>query len=249
MRVRFSALLCVAYLNPVNPGSHCPARGRAPLFRECKTRPHATHKNARVCFAHGTVRSGLAGRRFLFLDVSVAQLKTTHPTAPGLKFGPSRKTCRDTRAYLLHVSKGRRAKPQGRKQRQLSEERGYIRSVLFLSWSDLTLSDSPLPDGRVNGVASVGPSGRPNSWGGSNWPNGPSTAAAAGLGKPPPGRDPKSRARSRDYLKQYAFVPVYTCRRQQTHHPTFFSLVKMPTGNILSHITAGNEPIAQSTLT
>ncbi|KAJ7236722.1 WD40-repeat-containing domain protein [Mycena haematopus] len=62
--------------------------------------------------------------------------------------------------------------------------------------------DSPLPDGRVNGVASVGPSGRPNSWAGANWPNGPSAAAAAGLGKPPPGRDPKSRARSRDYLKQ-----------------------------------------------
>ncbi|KAJ7090211.1 WD40-repeat-containing domain protein [Mycena belliarum] len=62
--------------------------------------------------------------------------------------------------------------------------------------------DSPLPDGRVNGVASIGPSGRPNSWGGSNWTNGPSTGTVAGLGKPPPGRDPKSRARSRDYLKQ-----------------------------------------------
>ncbi|KAJ7043276.1 WD40-repeat-containing domain protein [Mycena alexandri] len=62
--------------------------------------------------------------------------------------------------------------------------------------------DSPLPDGRVNGVASVGPSGRPNSWGGSNWTNGPATGTVAGLGKPPPGRDPKSRARSRDYLKQ-----------------------------------------------
>ncbi|KAK7023877.1 Striatin-related protein [Favolaschia claudopus] len=62
--------------------------------------------------------------------------------------------------------------------------------------------DSPLPDGRVNGVASVGPSGRPNSWAGTTWLNGPASAAAAALGKPPPGRDPKSRARSRDYLKQ-----------------------------------------------
>ncbi|KAJ7871503.1 WD40-repeat-containing domain protein [Mycena olivaceomarginata] len=60
----------------------------------------------------------------------------------------------------------------------------------------------PLPDARVNGVASIGPSGRPNSWAGTNWHNGPAAAAAAGLGKPPPGRDPKSRARSRDYLKQ-----------------------------------------------
>ncbi|KAJ7632250.1 WD40-repeat-containing domain protein [Roridomyces roridus] len=59
--------------------------------------------------------------------------------------------------------------------------------------------DSPLPDARVNGAASIGPTGRPNSWG---WTNGPSTGTVAGLGKPPPGRDPKSRARSRDYLKQ-----------------------------------------------
>ncbi|KAF8919545.1 WD40-repeat-containing domain protein [Mucidula mucida] len=62
--------------------------------------------------------------------------------------------------------------------------------------------DSPLPDTRLpNGVPpSIGPSGRPMSWAGSVWPATGSTVA--GLGKPPPGRDPKSRARSRDYLKQ-----------------------------------------------
>ncbi|KAF7311631.1 Striatin-related protein [Mycena kentingensis (nom. inval.)] len=62
------------------------------------------------------------------------------------------------------------------------------------------LVDSPLPDARVNGVASI--AGRPMSWAGPNWANGPSSGTVAGLGKPPPGRDPKSRARSRDYLKQ-----------------------------------------------
>ncbi|KAK0240494.1 WD40-repeat-containing domain protein [Armillaria nabsnona] len=64
--------------------------------------------------------------------------------------------------------------------------------------------DSPLPDTRLpNGAPSVGTSGRPTSWGGSNWANGPSAGtSAAALGKPPPGRDPKSRARSREYLKQ-----------------------------------------------
>ncbi|THV08036.1 WD40 repeat-like protein [Dendrothele bispora CBS 962.96] len=60
--------------------------------------------------------------------------------------------------------------------------------------------DSPLPDSRLpNGAPSIGPSGRPMSWTGPNWASG---GAMAGLGKPPPGRDPKSRARSRDYLKQ-----------------------------------------------
>ncbi|KAG6897844.1 hypothetical protein C0992_010332 [Termitomyces sp. T32_za158] len=59
--------------------------------------------------------------------------------------------------------------------------------------------DSPLPDSRLtNGAPAVSSLGRPSSWGGTNWQNGP----PVGLGKPPPGRDPKSRARSRDYLKQ-----------------------------------------------
>ncbi|RDB21478.1 Striatin-3 [Hypsizygus marmoreus] len=63
--------------------------------------------------------------------------------------------------------------------------------------------DSPLPDSRLpNGAPAVGSMGRPASWGGANWSNGPTGGTLAGLGKPPPGRDPKSRARSRDYLKQ-----------------------------------------------
>ncbi|KAI3610628.1 striatin-related protein [Moniliophthora roreri] len=61
--------------------------------------------------------------------------------------------------------------------------------------------NSPLPDRMPNGAPSVGP-GQRGSWaGGLTWANGPGTSTA-GLGKPPPGRDPKSRARSREYLKQ-----------------------------------------------
>ncbi|KAJ3508200.1 hypothetical protein NLJ89_g5883 [Agrocybe chaxingu] len=63
--------------------------------------------------------------------------------------------------------------------------------------------DSPLPDARLpNGNSSNGPNTRPHSWGASNWANLPAGGTIAGLGKPPLGRDPKSRARSRDYLKQ-----------------------------------------------
>ncbi|TFK54848.1 WD40 repeat-like protein [Heliocybe sulcata] len=53
-----------------------------------------------------------------------------------------------------------------------------------------------------NGAPGAGPSGRPLTWAG-NFPltNGPATGTVA-LGKPAPGRDPKSRARSRDFLKQ-----------------------------------------------
>ncbi|EPT05407.1 hypothetical protein FOMPIDRAFT_61493 [Fomitopsis schrenkii] len=63
--------------------------------------------------------------------------------------------------------------------------------------------NSPLPPdrmstGSVNG-ALTNPSSRGQTWMG--LPNG--TAGTVGnMGKPPPGRDPKSRARSRDYLKQ-----------------------------------------------
>ncbi|KAF8894433.1 WD40-repeat-containing domain protein [Infundibulicybe gibba] len=63
--------------------------------------------------------------------------------------------------------------------------------------------DSPLPDSRLpNGAPVVGSTGRPHSWAGANWSNGPPPGTVAGLGKPALGRDPKSRARSRDYLKQ-----------------------------------------------
>ncbi|KAF9557683.1 striatin-3 [Agrocybe pediades] len=63
--------------------------------------------------------------------------------------------------------------------------------------------DSPLPDGRLpNGMSSNGPSGRPTSWGIGNWSTLAGSGTIAGIGKPPLGRDPKSRARSRDYLKQ-----------------------------------------------
>ncbi|OAX43820.1 WD40 repeat-like protein [Rhizopogon vinicolor AM-OR11-026] len=59
--------------------------------------------------------------------------------------------------------------------------------------------DSPLPSERApNGTSGT----RPPSWTGTNtnWSAGPTSAGS--VGKPPPGRDPKSRARSRDYLKQ-----------------------------------------------
>ncbi|TDL27222.1 WD40 repeat-like protein [Rickenella mellea] len=73
--------------------------------------------------------------------------------------------------------------------------------------------DVPLPpENRIsitslsalpNGTSVGGQSSRPHTWAGSNWQGAPNGVAPMGaLGKPPPGRDPKSRARSRDYLKQ-----------------------------------------------
>ncbi|KAG2020558.1 peptidase C14 [Coprinopsis cinerea AmutBmut pab1-1] len=65
--------------------------------------------------------------------------------------------------------------------------------------------DSPLPESRLpNGTHANGPATRPNSWGPANWASVTSggAPAPATYGKPPAGRDPKSRARSRDYLKQ-----------------------------------------------
>ncbi|KAI0085434.1 WD40-repeat-containing domain protein [Irpex rosettiformis] len=65
--------------------------------------------------------------------------------------------------------------------------------------------DSPLPP-EGPGAAINGPTRKTQTWStGTGWhqTNGPSAGGPLGtLGKPPPGRDPKSRARSRDYLKQ-----------------------------------------------
>ncbi|KAI0818800.1 WD40-repeat-containing domain protein [Irpex lacteus] len=64
--------------------------------------------------------------------------------------------------------------------------------------------DSPLPPEGPNAVPN-GPARKTQTWStGTGWHqlNGPSAGQLGTMGKPPPGRDPKSRARSRDYLKQ-----------------------------------------------
>ncbi|TBU50127.1 WD40 repeat-like protein [Dichomitus squalens] len=70
--------------------------------------------------------------------------------------------------------------------------------------------DSPLPPDRMstgsvpNGAASGGPPSRTQTWiSGTAWTGvNPNAGTVGTMGKPPPGRDPKSRARSRDFLKQ-----------------------------------------------
>lgn len=71
-----------------------------------------------------------------------------------------------------------------------------------------TSTDSPLPPEGPNAVPN-GPARKTQTWStGTGWHqlNGPSAGQLGTMGKPPPGRDPKSRARSRDYLKQYVYT-------------------------------------------
>jgi striatin 1/3/4 len=64
---------------------------------------------------------------------------------------------------------------------------------------DTPATDSPLPSERApNGTSTT----RPPSWTGTNANWGAGSQSAGSVGKPPPGRDPKSRARSKEYLKQ-----------------------------------------------
>ncbi|KAI0327158.1 WD40 repeat-like protein [Cubamyces sp. BRFM 1775] len=70
--------------------------------------------------------------------------------------------------------------------------------------------DSPLPPDRMsvgsvpNGAASGGPPSRTQTWVGQTAWSGvnPNAATVGTMGRPAVGRDPKSRARSRDFLKQ-----------------------------------------------
>ena len=77
------------------------------------------------------------------------------------------------------------------------------------------ISDVPLPSENRMSIGSLGalvngaPGGagnKSNTWGGSQWSGLPNSNASAALGKPAPGRDPKSRAKSREYLKQYVLI-------------------------------------------
>lgn len=65
---------------------------------------------------------------------------------------------------------------------------------------DSALPQERIPGGQPNGNPSSNPSSRPNTWAGVQLTNGPQGTNL--ITKPPPGRDPKSRARSREYLKQ-----------------------------------------------
>lgn len=66
--------------------------------------------------------------------------------------------------------------------------------------------DSPLPPERGQNGTSAPGSAKAGAWAGpsssSGWTNTNGPASTTGIGKPSLGRDPKSRARSRDYLKQ-----------------------------------------------
>lgn len=70
-----------------------------------------------------------------------------------------------------------------------------------------------LPNGTASGNAS-----RPHTWGTANWQLNGALPAVANAAKPPLGRDPKSRARSREYIKQ--FVKLF---RYVTRNPTLTS--------------------------
>ncbi|KAF8574175.1 WD40 repeat-like protein [Ramaria rubella] len=89
--------------------------------------------------------------------------------------------------------------------------------------------DSPLPDhGSLGSMPNGAPpsGGRPQTWGGvSSAPTNP--AALAGIGKPPPGRDPRSRQRSKDYLKQ--------CLQEITYLTSTQALNPLPNRPLLSN--------------
>jgi len=64
-----------------------------------------------------------------------------------------------------------------------------------------------------------------------------SGSSITNLGKAPLGRDPKSRARSRDYLKQYVAVDM-------TLGP-LLKLLKVPPRDFLLNVSSSYEPVTQ----
>lgn len=71
------------------------------------------------------------------------------------------------------------------------------------SYADLVQQDVPLPPVGTGSNGSSGAPSKHQTWS-TTWSgvNGPNAATQGTVGKPALGRDPKSRARSRDYLKQ-----------------------------------------------
>jgi hypothetical protein len=65
-----------------------------------------------------------------------------------------------------------------------------------------------------------------------------------GIGNPSLGRDPKSRARSRDYLKQYAFIPENVSYFSSSHVPPLNPLPSRQRVPFL-FLTASRRPVSR----
>lgn len=133
------ALCCVALLNSRTQARIALLEGERRSFENVKLDLMRRIKMLEYALRMERSVFLLLAAQFVFLDVSCLQLQTARPTPTGLFVGPSCKTCCDTRPHILHVSKGRRPKPQGRKQRQLSAERRYL-SARPPSFSYLVIS-------------------------------------------------------------------------------------------------------------
>jgi len=114
----------------------------------------------------------------------------------------------------------------------------------FYSSPSLTnvAKDSPLPPERGQNGTSAGGSARASAWAGpsssSGWTNTNGPASTAAIGKPSLGRDPKSRARSRDYLKQYALG---------LKEVSLSYVSQMLARDTISHLPSSIKPVAPQT--
>ena len=136
-----------------------------------------------------------------------------------------------------------------KKRRRAVEGAPHEAKVCFASSALILIINSPrldsalpqerIPGGQPNGNPPSNPSSRPNTWAGVQLTNGPHGTNL--LGKPPPGRDPKSRARSREYLKQCVWIP--SCFRSLF----LIVLAKVLARGFVLDFSSSNEPSAKST--
>ena len=125
--------------------------------------------------------------------------------------------------------------PTKRRSVQLSSVTILIIDFYYL---DSALPQERIPGGQPNGNPPSNPSSRPHTWAGVQLTNGPQGMNL--ITKPPPGRDPKSRARSREYLKQCVQIPSFT---------TYFLLTstKVFARGFVLDLPSSNEPSTEST--
>ena len=186
------------------PGSHRSARGRAPLLREYQSRPYAPHKNARVRSSGRAVCTSpllsFVNGRDVFHASSSKQLSQS--ASLGSQSIPPAKVAALQSASQKDETSSHKdgSSPSSPRSEGISD----IYSSLSLAHAT---KDSPLPPERGPNGTSVAGSARASALAGpsssSGWTNTNGPASTAAMGKPSLGRDPKSRARSREYLKQY----------------------------------------------
>lgn len=227
-------------------GPNCSSRGRTEVFRKCETGPDAPYQDVGICFTDGKVGDEclrILDQHLLHVHIAafavVFKLRSKQLNQPSSAIPPQKAASlqgQSGKEEGSHKEGSGNSSPRSEDSPLpgTGENRLSIGSLSGLAnGAGPNMTSSASAGGPVSGLAAAAganANARPQTWPGV--PNGAVLPAA--LGKPPPGRDAKGRARSRDFLKQ--------CLQEVNYLTSSAALNPLPNRPILTAAVATQAP-------